>query len=240
VLVVVWKRSDFRESSRLVTFLSRERGKFVALAKGAHRTGSALCGKLDFLNRCDATFAGRGLPLVGRFRLIHEPRALRRPPRFLAMSHLAEVLDAAFVAERPDPELFDLTLGALTLTEKAPTDRLPVVVAGIELRLLRGLGLCPDLLTCSQCGRPGTPGAPLAVAPTAGGLFCPSHRPEGARTVDPDVLAWLHDLGRTPGRRWPELPVTRQLGPALWVLGHWLANTLEFRPRTRALALRGP
>ena len=149
---LVWKRSDVRESSRLVTLLTRERGRVVALAKGAHRSNSVLLGRIDFLNRVDVTFAGRGMPLLGKARLLHEPRALRSSPRFETATYLSQALDHAWLNDQPDSELFDLTTGAVALTERAPLPSLGVVVAGVELRLLRHLGSFASPDRCAACG----------------------------------------------------------------------------------------
>src|SRR5262245_6540998 len=92
----VWRRSDFRESSRILTLLSRASGKVRVLAKGAHRQNSPLLGKVDLLNLLEVGVSGRGeLKLLGRVRLLEDRRALREPARFLAASWLVEIVDQA-------------------------------------------------------------------------------------------------------------------------------------------------
>ncbi len=236
MLALVWKRSDVRESSRLVTLLTRERGRVVALAKGAHRPGSVLLGRIDFLNRVDVTFAGRGMPLLGKAALVHEPRALRRSPRFETAAHLCQTLDHAWLADHPDPELFDLTLGMITLVERAPLESLGVVVAGVELRLLRHLGSFAGAEHCASCGATIDQG-PLWAGPSEGGLGCEQHRPERSRRVHPDALRWLGTLDTTAGRDWPRLRPGPQHGEVLALLGNWLGTALEHRLPLRPLCL---
>ncbi len=236
---LIWNRRDFRESSRLVTLLTRERGKLTALAKGAHRANSNLLGRLDLLNLCEITLAGRGMPLLSRATLLHEPRGLRQPSRFLIATHLVEIFDTAFLDGRADPDLFDLLTGALTLIERAPATSLPLCAAGIELKFLRTIGLCGALTSCAQCGAALSAATPLFTARDGqGGVFCDQHRPPGSTPAPGDVLTWLARLADRPGRDWPTLPVTPHASKALTLLGPWLSAALEFRPRSRGAMLR--
>src|SRR5882672_7879250 len=95
-LALLWKRVDFRESSRVVSLVTREHGRVMALAKGAHRPDSPFLGRLDFLNEVYATLSPDrgGLRLLLRVELVHERRALRSPARFLAASHVCDLADA--------------------------------------------------------------------------------------------------------------------------------------------------
>lgn len=232
---IIWKRSDYRETSRLVTLLTRERGKLNALAKGAHRQSSPMLGHLDFLNLVEARLAGRGLPILSQVRLLHEPRGLRQTRRFLACNYLAEIFDRACLEGRQDVELFDLVEGALLLIERCPLASLPHVLAGIELRFLAILGQRAMLDRCSICEQKQ---GDLYLAKEHGGLYCADHRPARAKIASQGARKWLEQLDHSPGKTWPGLSPSEHNRRALDILGIWLESGVEYMPRSRARLLR--
>jgi len=237
VRAVIGRRGDFRETSRVVSLWTRERGLVQALAKGAHRKDSQFLGRLDGFNVVDATLGtSEGMPLLHAVQLVHEPRGLRQPTRFLAAAWIAELLGSAFASERPDPDLFDLLSGGLTLVERAPPASLATVLLGLELRFLELGGSLPSLDGCSTCGRPGDD-APMFVAREGGGVQCGAHRPPASRAVPADTLQWLRALQGTQGRHWPRIPAPRHLRDPVAVLGLWLPAVLDRPPRLRRSAL---
>lgn len=233
VVAFVWRRSDFRESSRIVTLLSRDHGRLRALAKGAHRPDSPLLGRLDHLNLVSATLAGRGeLKLLSRCTLLEERRELRAPRRFLAASWLVELVDSGLTDGRPEPELFDLVQGGVHLIERCPEGALGTIVLGIELRFLAALGVLPPLDSCAQCAA-----APVSVANDYRSLLCADHR-EGAGTrPGAATLAWLARLAAAPGRSWPAFTPCPDFRIAERVVGGFVTAALEHRPKLRRHAL---
>lgn len=235
VRAVVWRRSDFRESSRIVTCLTREHGRLTGLAKGAHRPDSPFLGRLDFLAEVDATFSADrgGLRLLERAELVRERRALREPRRFLAASHLAWLCDLALPDERPEPTVFDLLLGGLNLLERCPPATLGRIVLGLEVRLLACLGALPDLHHCAACAEP--LGEAAFMPSDTPGLVCRSHAGAPRQAVTAPVLGLLRTLASTPGRDWPELPDTTNAALAAPLPAAWLYAATEQRPRLRSL-----
>lgn len=232
---VVLRRSDFRESSRIVTCLTREHGRISGLAKGAHRADSVFLGRIDFLNEVRAVFSADrgGLRLLSRADLVRERRALREPTRFLAASHLAHLVEFAMPDERPAPEAYDLLTGGLALLELCPDQAIGQVVLGLELRHLELLGALPDLDRCAQCGAALHGGAYRNDDNPA--LVCRVHADLPRLPVGGEVLALLRELRVSPGRRWPSIvaPIGPRIAAPLTAI--WLAAATEQRSRVRSL-----
>lgn len=233
---LVWQRSDFRESSRLVTLITRDGGRTITLAKGAHRQDSPFLGRIDFLNLIEARLGRGNLPVLHRVKLLHEHRGLREPHRYVCASYLCELFEPALPQGRPDPQLFDLLAGGLRLLERCPPAAIPQVILGVELRLLDELGSRPSLSACAQCGAEGA----LYPAHHQPALLCARHRPRPGSAVPRKALAWLQQAAACSGRDLPRLP--RAPTPASRLLGDFVTLALDRRPklRQRALATNPP
>jgi DNA repair protein RecO (recombination protein O) len=207
-------RSDFQETSRIVTLFTRTLGRVGCLAKGAYRDQSPLSGAIDLLLLVDATVVTRntGLHLLQGARVLHNNLGFLRPRLRLG---LAEELLALWLRALPegraDQELFDLFKGGMILVEHTPVERLPQVRLALELRFLRALGLLAEVDRCSACGE---------FLPSGGflhgdaRLVCARHRGPRDEAVPGDVLGVLASLLETRGRDLPRLrprPATLQV-----------------------------
>lgn len=172
----VLRRRNLGEADRILTLFSRERGKLDAVAKGARKTTSKFGARLDFfqLSRIEL-HAGRSLDLVtGATALSTLWKELTEPDSFAFASYVAEAIDAVSEPDLPVEEVFDL-LFELHSALKAgiPVARLR---AAVDLRLLRALGLSPELDACARCGAPlgkrPLSGGRAALSVHSGGLLC--------------------------------------------------------------------
>lgn len=232
---IVLRRRDFRESSRIVTCLTREHGKITGLAKGAHRPDSPLLGRIDFLNELDVSFSvdRGGLRILLRATLTRERRALRSPKRFLAAGHIAWLVDVASVEGRADPELFDLLLGGLNLLERCPAASIAQVVLGLELRHLDAVGALPAFDACCECGT--ALSDQVFRQDDTMGLACQQHAGLPRFPVPDLAMQALRTLRAASGREWPKLAIGPEVHAAANLTARWLAAALELRSPYRSL-----
>jgi len=211
--------TDLQEKDRIVTFLTRERGKVRGVARGARRKYSRFSGQLQPLAKVEVTWfekEGRELVRISGVELVRLPGPLLDDLEGILLgSYLAEHL-IEFAQENEPAELYfrllDSTLAALT----AGVDR-ELAARYFEAWVLRLAGIFPAPRECPSCGRPFGPAG--AVLPAAGdGLLCadcgagwrggpgPDELAEpgalsaggapGGTTVGPEVIELLTRIGR--------------------------------------------
>jgi DNA repair protein RecO len=232
---VVWRRSDFRESSRLITLLTPDRGRLTTLGKGAYRPASQCLGRIDFLNLVEVKLSRGNLPVLHRVKVLHEPRRLREPKRYRAASYLSELFDSAFLPTRADPQMFDLLVGGIRLLERCNPRQLTQILLGIELRFLHEQGLLAPLVACRQCGQSMSQ-KDLYSTSQQPGLLCADHTTDRSNPISARTMEWLDTINQSPGRAWPSLPPPPR--PAIGLLGHWISNAMERQPASRQAAYR--
>ena len=149
-------RSDVGEADRLLTVLSRERGKLRLNAKGARKVGSRKSGHVELFVRSKMLIAkGRGdIDIVSQVETIDAYRGLREDLTRSTYAHYAVELIDAFAEEGSEqPELFDLLAEALKWIET--TNNLPLTrSASSRLQLLTLAGFQPQVFSCSGRGEP--------------------------------------------------------------------------------------
>ncbi len=176
---VVMHRADVGEADRLLTVLSRERGKLRLNAKGARKVGSRKSGHVELFVRSKMLIAkGRGeIDILSQVETVDAYRGLREDLTRSTYAHYAVELIDAFAEEGSEqPELFDLLAGALKWIET--TDNLPLTARYFELQLLTLAGFQPQVFFCAGKGEPLQEIAPddfYGWSPPSGGVLCPDH-----------------------------------------------------------------
>ncbi len=164
----VLRTSEFAEADIIVTLFLRDRGKRVAIAKGARRLNSRLGGVFDLLNRVEVVYYSRDrLDLISQGTLIdgYEPvkRDLGAVTSALTVARLLDRLLPLHQAEEDSYLLFERFLGLLS--QRGDT----VLKLAVELKLLSILGHRPHLRSCVRCG---DIKGPFRFLPRRGGILC--------------------------------------------------------------------
>jgi DNA repair protein RecO (recombination protein O) len=176
---IVMHRSDVGEADRLLTVLSRERGKLRLNAKGARKVSSRKAGHVELFVRSKMLIAkGRGdIDIVSQVEMLDAYRGLREDlTRSTYANYVVELTDAFAEEGSEQPELFDLLAEALKWIET--TTNLPLTACFFELRLLTLAGFQPQVLFCADKGEALQEIAPdefYGWSPPAGGVLCPTH-----------------------------------------------------------------
>ncbi len=218
---VVLRVTDTKETDRILTVLTADRGKIPLIARGARRKNSRLAAACQLPAYSELTIYKRGgwymLDEASPLELFD---ALGRDIELLALaSWFCELTEAVCAEETPAPEVLSLLLNALYAL--CYTDRPPrLVKAAFQFRLMALAGFEPLADGCALCGRGDAeapmldvqggfvtcggcrgPDAGLRLPLTAGGLAALRHilSVEPKRlysfTLEPGALAALDHAG---------------------------------------------
>ena len=185
---------DYGDADRLVTLLTRGRGKLTAFAAGARKSRRRFAGALEpgtvlrarLVERHGSTVRLDAVEVVHAF-----PRIRLELPRIARALYALELCRELLRDGEPAPELLSLAvdwLGRLDAGEAGPTS-----VLAFELQALALAGLMPRFDACALCGGP--PGEAPRFDVDHGGAVCAGCGPRstGPR-IDPAVLAGLASI----------------------------------------------
>src|SRR5512145_1660215 len=176
---IVLRAVDYGESDRIVTLLTRERGKVGAFARGARASRRRFAGLLEPFTLLALDLADRRGDLLG----LEAASALRAHGGI--RTELARIAVAGYAAElagelvrdaEPHPELFELLADFLSGLDSGPAR--PAALRAFELGALAATGFMPRLDACARCGAP-LPDCPVRLDPAQGGLLCRACEPAG-------------------------------------------------------------
>jgi DNA repair protein RecO (recombination protein O) len=234
----VLRTVDTGEADRVVTLLTRERGKVSAFARSARASRRRFGGALEPFTLVAAEVRERpGAELLG----LESVSPLRAYGGIRA--DLARIACAAYAVElarelvrdhEPHEDLFALLGDYLAALDAAPAR--PAGLRALELGALRAAGLAPRLDACVRCEGP-LSAPPIRIDPGHGGALCAgcvALASPAAPRVDPATVAALRRLaeGGLAAAGGEELapPVGREARDALSAfLEHQLGRRLAAR-----------
>jgi len=213
---VVLRTHKLGEADRIITVLSRGRGKIRAVAKGVRRTTSKFGARLEPFSHIDLQFAeGRNLDVVTQVESLDafgEPLTANYPA-YTAGQVMLETADRLVTEEgEPAVQQYLLLVGALRVLNQGTTDGPRPASLILDSYLLRSLAVAGYAPSFSDCARCGVVGPHYAFSPAVGGMACEPCRPAGSTRPAAATIALLSALleGRWEATRDVDTAVARE------------------------------
>ncbi|MDP2720553.1 MAG: DNA repair protein RecO [bacterium] len=153
---VILKTANFGEADRLITFLSKYKGKFTAIAKGVRKIASRRGPNLALLNHVKAYFAkGKNLDVVTEVETLHTFKNAKEDLKKVSSGfHIAEVTNEFLADGQGGRAVFDLLLLHLQLLDREKNlENVSKILRTFEVKFLDLVGFKPQLRRCVSCNR---------------------------------------------------------------------------------------
>jgi DNA repair protein RecO (recombination protein O) len=232
----VLHRYDWSESSLILDVFTREQGRLAVAAKGAKRPYSQLRSVLLPFQRIHVVLgrlpSGEGAGDVQTLRSAEWAGGTAMPTGAALFSgfYLNELLMKLLARHDPHAALFDAyaqTLPSLSITDEPIAE---AALRAFELRLLKEVGVLPELSQVTQTQQPLLQGRGYALLPEAGVA--------GARTGDTEIAGDTL-IGLQAALEHGSLPALQQAClPALAALKMQLRGLLQYHLGSATLRTR--
>ncbi len=150
---IVLREIEYQDNDKLLTVLTRDRGKITVRARGVKSSRSRLKAACQLLTFSEFTlFEKQGKITVTEAAPKEMFSELRNDLELLSLaSYFAQVTDVVAQEEDPMPELLSLLLNVLYALGRLKKPQ-AMVKAVFELRIACIAGFLPDLRGCTVCG----------------------------------------------------------------------------------------
>lgn len=192
---LVVRTRNLGEADKIITLITRQRGKLDAVARGSRRVRSRLLAvSQPFAHGSYLLFLNdRSLHTLSQGELIQPFRHLRENLTCLAYaSYLAELADMLLPEEEPDEEIYETVLHGFSLLEQG-TINPSLIARWYELHMLDLVGFRPELATCTSCHEQlalqgGVNGLGFSIP--GGGVLCPKCATSDGTSITLNGAAW--------------------------------------------------
>lgn len=168
---LVLRETEYKDTDKLLTVLSKDRGRLTLRARGVRSRNSKLKGGCQLLSFSEFTvFEGKTGQLVQEAVPLELFLPIRQNIEWLSLtSYFAQVAEVLSQEDSPSPELLSLCLNAMYALGKMKRPQ-RLVKAVFEFRAACLAGYEPMLERCAVCGNP----EPERFLVSAGMLQCTS------------------------------------------------------------------
>ncbi|MBM3246609.1 MAG: DNA repair protein RecO [Candidatus Omnitrophica bacterium] len=196
--VIILGRRDFRETSLLVNFYSRDFGKLSGILKGIKEEPAKFASTLEPFSLNDIIFYKKrnsALHLVSQCDIKNNFDLIRKNISKIGMgSIMMELIDAVMPAEDKNEEIFDLALTSLREMELSYNPDKILTIFKIKLLVLSGFK--PHFDSCVSCGAKILGQSKFSLV--LGGLLCHNcyHKDLAARSIFRGTVASILHIER--------------------------------------------
>lgn len=188
---IVLKKRDTGETDRVYSFLTAERGKVRAVARGVRKSEAKLAGQLETLNVIHlSVMKGRGKGnIAGAIAESSFPHIRESEAALRAALCAVSAIDRLVEEDEPDRELFALLLEylrALDIVSALPRldgkeedrclEKIFLLSQGFSWKFLERLGYRVDTKACAGGREALSSGERYFFSPDLGGVVCGAHR----------------------------------------------------------------
>jgi DNA repair protein RecO (recombination protein O) len=200
---IILRTRPLTETSLIVHWLTPELGRVATVAKGARRPKSPFAGKLDLFYSADFSFGRSRRSELHTLREVNlrgtRPAIREDIERLQQAAYAAAFIEQATETETPLPEIYHLLQDFLRWLCESPPE--PRNIFALELKLLRELGMEPDLGETSL-----TAGTQKIISGLLEAGWAESARLKLSAAQVAEIRQWLHGflifhLGRLPRGR---------------------------------------
>lgn len=233
---IVIRLADFSNTSRVVTFFTRDFGKVSAIAKGGKRLKGPFDSALDLLSACRIVFLRKSSSALDILTEASLQERFRPAPGdmngYYAGCYVAELLAGLNEPYDPHPEMFDAAREVLSTLSQGGDFRLPVLA--FELRMLREIGQLPSFDECIHCSAAIESGGSGSFWMSQGGILCPDCQQEqySDHPIQAGTVAILKALSRESDKPARISASDRQLRELRHTLTSAVSAILGRRPST--------
>jgi DNA repair protein RecO (recombination protein O) len=233
---ILLRRQDLRETSIILTFLTRGFGKIRGIVRGVRGPRCQLAGgALEIFALDGIVFYERArsdIYTVSQCDLIEFFGPVRESLDKLSYAaYMAELTDSVTGLGERNDEAFDLLLDSLRLMASDASPRRAARI--FEIKLLHLMGLMPSMSRCAECGA--APGETARFSVARGGLVCRSCAASDrmARPILPGTARFVEHVLSSPFGKAARVKVAAPVGRELeTVLRAFLDYHIERRLKT--------
>jgi len=151
---IVIKRVNLGEADKIITLLTKDRGKIRVVAKGVRKPKAKLAGFLDLFHYNEYLIAeGRNLDIITGVSTIENWHAINQSLSQVALAYyMAETVDKLIEETQEIGDIFDLIYFCFDTLNKNKIS-LNILKSFFEFNIVSALGYKPELDRCIECNK---------------------------------------------------------------------------------------